>query len=394
MEFYLYRNHTPACKTLLVETTYRRLTGTQQKKAIVRHRDCNCQWWYRRKGQPHGKATGHTDETEAKSVVNALRAYAKDPEVHGETLAVCIEKYTAHIGSTYSKGTKKHYRLLFENFAKFTTLCEITHIRQITVDHILDFKDSAFLPGIKGTTKGMMFRKLMAFFTHAYGRGWISEPLTVKIKALKLKFKAQEDAASPYTEDEISRILELSGTLNGASEDYGKVPGTFRLLCELMNEAALRVSDTTDYDPANCTPVDETTWKYSYYPHKHNRTITPKLQLTYIKSDLKLAIDQCVWMSATRPFAPEPVTEDNLETFGRKVYRRLQLIGSKLGIKDCRPHRFRDSCAVRWLEKGLGIEVVCQLLGHSKIEITWNHYSGALKDKEKRAETAYLKLVA
>jgi integrase len=77
-----------------------------------------------------------------------------------------------------------------------------------------------------------------------------------------------------------------------------------------------------------------------------------------------------------------------------KVYKRLQLIGGKVGVDDCRPHRFRDSCAVRWLEKGMGIEVVSQLLGHSKIEITWNHYSGALKDKEKRAETAYLKLVA
>jgi|HubBroStandDraft_1064217.scaffolds.fasta_scaffold92440_1 integrase len=77
-----------------------------------------------------------------------------------------------------------------------------------------------------------------------------------------------------------------------------------------------------------------------------------------------------------------------------KVYKRLQLIGGKVGVDDCRPHRSRDSCAVRWLEKGMGIEVVSQLLGHSKIEITWNHYSGALNDKEKRAETAYLKLVA
>jgi len=122
----------------------------------------------------------------------------------------------------------------------------------------------------------------------------------------KLKFTAQEDAAPPYSEDELFHILELAGTLNGTSEDYERVPATFGLLCELMNESGLRISDAIDFNPAKCTPLNGTAWRYSYYPHKHNRTHELKENFTYLPTSLKQAIDACVWMSATQPFTPQP----------------------------------------------------------------------------------------
>src|SRR5580658_1957615 len=154
MEFTLYRNHTPACKKLLAETTYRRYTGTEQKKAIVRYTGCQCIWWYRRKGQPHGKSTETADETEAKAKVNALRADAKDPDVHGRKLAECTEMFTES-KAVLAPGSLKHYRLLFAALLAYASLCDITHIRQITVEFIVNFRNRA-LPGIADTTKKTM----------------------------------------------------------------------------------------------------------------------------------------------------------------------------------------------------------------------------------------------
>ena len=45
-------------------------------------------------------------------------------------------------------------------------------------------------------------------------------------------------------------------------------------------------------------------------------------------------------------------------------------IGTRSGIKDCHPHKFRSSTATRAIDKGMPIEQVKELLGHSQIDTT------------------------
>ena len=61
-----------------------------------------------------------------------------------------------------------------------------------------------------------------------------------------------------------------------------------------------------------------------------------------------------------------------LEISGVEV--RLRCLGSKLGIKKVHPHKFRRTLATRAIDKGMPIEQVQQLLGHSKIDTTM-HYA-------------------
>jgi integrase len=50
-------------------------------------------------------------------------------------------------------------------------------------------------------------------------------------------------------------------------------------------------------------------------------------------------------------------------------------VGKKHGIPDCRPHRLRDTCAVRWLVNGVPIGDVSKLLGHSNVHTTETYYA-------------------
>jgi integrase/recombinase XerD len=53
-------------------------------------------------------------------------------------------------------------------------------------------------------------------------------------------------------------------------------------------------------------------------------------------------------------------------------------------------HRVRDTFAVRLLEKGVPIETVSVLLGHSNIAITLKHYRPWVKSLQDKLETAVM----
>lgn len=52
---------------------------------------------------------------------------------------------------------------------------------------------------------------------------------------------------------------------------------------------------------------------------------------------------------------------------------RLRNMGKKLGIPKVHPHKFRRTLATRAIDKGMPIEQVQQLLGHSKIDTTMEY---------------------
>ena len=95
----------------------------------------------------------------------------------------------------------------------------------------------------------------------------------------------------------------------------------------------------------------------------------------YLTDRLKTAIDQCEWLSESLPFAYVPLAKTTY--MANKVWQHMQRIGSKCEpqIADCRPHRLRDTFAVRALLKGIPLEDVSKLLCHKSIAVTEKYYA-------------------
>lgn len=192
----------------------------------------------------------------------------------------------------------------------------------------------------------------------------------------------------PYTDDEVDLILAGAAKLNGGREGYAGAPETFRLLLELMLETGMRVSDAVRFNPAAIEKGDSL-WIYTYTQEKRGKTKKPEPIEAYLSDWLKTAIESCKPLSPTRPFWSG--SESNRYGVAYQVYDRMQTIGERCGIADCRPHRLRDTFAARALSRGVSIGDVSRLLGHSSVKITETYYAAWIPARQRRLESVVAK---
>jgi len=69
----------------------------------------------------------------------------------------------------------------------------------------------------------------------------------------------------------------------------------------------------------------------------------------------------------------------------RNILRTVQTAAAKAGMDDVGVHTLRHSAAVAWLESGVHIKAVADLLGHSSISITGDVYGHTSDDTARAA---------
>jgi integrase len=195
--------------------------------------------------------------------------------------------------------------------------------------------------------------------------------------------RAVYDQKEPYSDEDVEKILNEALKLRGGTRGYAKRPKTFRLLLELMLETGMRVGDAIRFNPALVTK-GEHLWIYTYLPQKHKKTERPKPIEAYLSGRLKNAIDATEWLSPKLPF--HFGASKNPAYLANEVYERMQTLGARCGVSDCRPHRLRDTFAVRKLLAGFQLEDVSRLLGHSSVKVTETYYAKWVPGRKLRLE--------
>ena len=64
----------------------------------------------------------------------------------------------------------------------------------------------------------------------------------------------------------------------------------------------------------------------------------------------------------------------------------MQTIGDRARVPDCRPHRLRDTFAVRALIRGMQLEDISRLLGHASVKVTETYYAKWIGTRKRRLE--------
>jgi len=337
------------------------------------------------KGLVPRQSTGFMDLKEAEALRGSLVADARSEKVHGPKLGECMDKYLASRRHEMAEKTYGHHKLLLGRLTNYCERRRVYFMRELTVDLLETFKVDG-LPELADTSKSTAIAKLRCFLRDAFRRGWITESLVDKVTAHRAVYEQKE----PYTDEEVDRILAEALKLNGGTHGYAKHPKTFRLLLELMLEAGMRVGDAIRFDPAVLVK-GEHLWIYTHVPQKSKRTERPKPMEAYITDGLKTAIAECEWLSPKRPFYFG--TSKNPAYLANQVDERMKTIGTRCEVADCRPHRLRDTFAVRKLLSGFQLEDVSRLLGHSSVKVTETYYAKWTAGRRMRLERLFAESV-
>jgi integrase len=319
--------------------------------------DCECPFWL--VGRTPGgnlvprQSTGSADRKKAEALRASLIAEEQDEQVNGETLASCIATYLESREHEVGEKTYGQIKFLMGRLKDYCTERGVYNTSELTVDLLEKFKIRG-LPGLKDTSKATSVAKLRCFLRVAYRRGWIKKSLVDRVTTHKATYTQKE----PYSDEEVEKILAEALKLSHGRNGYARRPKTFRLLLELMLETGMRIGDAILYDPAKVVK-GETRWIYTFAMQKQKKTEKIKYVEAYLPDRLKVAIDQCEWLSRTLPFAFG--TSKNPSYLANEVYERMKTVGLRCGVTDCRPHRLRDTAAVRWLLAGLQVDDVARL---------------------------------
>jgi len=370
----LYRRHASDC------AVNKSRIPVKQRKFFM---DCQCPIWIYGH-TPTGdtvprQSTKTTDLKIAEGVRDSLLARPIDASpVHGFGINECIEKYLAAKGGVVTEKTVGQNRKALERLSRYAASRGAVYVGQLTGDLLEDFKTAGLPSDMKMTTKAHAIAKVRCFLKVAYLRKWTKEPLVHQTTPLRAIYEQKE----PYTDDEVTKILDESLNLNGATHAYAKHPATFRLLLELMLETGMRVGDAIHFNPAKLSQ-GESLWVYTFKPQKQRRAERQKTLEAFISDRLKRAIGACKWLSPELPFRYGTFASSYL---GGQVYERMQTIGERCGVADCRPHRLRDTFAVRRLLHGMHLEDVSRLLGHSSVKVTEQYYAKWVTSRKQRLE--------
>jgi integrase len=370
----LYKLHTPKCPV-------------HQSRIPRKNRrfffDCECPIYI--KGRtPSGdlvprQSTKFSDLKKAEALRDSLLVQVKGDQTTGPAVSECIEKYLVSREQDLDPRTLSQHKLALDRLKRYLEAQGVLYIRDMTVDHLETFKTAGLPKDMAGTTRSTTDAKIRCFLRAAFRRGWIKEFLVERVTTVRAVYEQKE----PYTDDEVKTILDQALLINGGTHGYAKHPKTFRLLLELMLETGLRVGDAVSFDPASLDRGDSL-WIYTYRPQKQKRTEKPKLLEAYITDAMKQKIDGCEWLSKRGPFWYGDGTDPS--PLAQAVYERMQGIGERAGVADCRPHRLRDTFAVQSLLDGMQLEDVSRLLGHSSVKVTETYYAKWISSRKRRLE--------
>jgi integrase/recombinase XerD len=343
---HLFRRHYPPCR-----------------HTSRRYRRCTCPIWVQGSlaGEWVKKSLGVTSWEAATDLVRGWEAAGGIGQQRREipSVADAIAKFLLDAKSRELKATslRKYRHFLEKQLLPFATATGRTRLQQFDVEALRAFRASwAF----KASTQQKKLETLRGFFRFCASAGWIpSNPAG----AVKLP-KVHQVPTLPFSEEEVNALLAACDTFRGNG-------ARLRALILLLRHSGLRIGDAVGLGRDRV--AGGTLFLYT------QKTGTPvRIPLPAKVSEALDALPQGEFFFWSGNGHLKSAIEDC-----RRSFRGLADLAH---VKNAHFHRLRDSFAIGLLEKGVSIESVSVLLGHSDLKVTLKHYRPWVKSLQDKLE--------
>lgn len=208
-------------------------------------------------------------------------------------------------------------------------------------------------------------RILSSFFS------WLEEENYILKSPMKRihKIKTDKIVKETYSDETLELLRDNAGSLRDLA------------IIDLLASSGMRIGelvklnkDDIDYENKECVVFGKGNKERNVYFDSKT-----KLHLKeYI--DSRIDNNEALFVTLDEP-------HDRIKISGIEI--RLRRLGNKLGIKKVHPHKFRRTMATKAIDKGMPIEQVQHLLGHSQIDTTMQ-YAMVSQNNVKQSHKKYI----
>lgn len=313
----------------------------------------------------------------------------KAPPAARTTLAHAVETFLAdRAKSGLQAGTVRKFKtILRDRLIPFADSRQLEFVSDVSGEQLVAFRHT-WEYSLLSAQKHI--ERLRTFFAFCIGLEWIpknpAKLLTVKVP------RSQKD---PFEPAEIDRIMdELTMMEDGDGVDRRWIGGTERVRAFIfvMLYGGLGISDAVQLQRSSLRNNALLLRRRKsggdvYVPLPDGSDERP--DVIAILNRIKPESDRYFFWSGN----------GKVNTAATNWAKRLSPIFSRAGIPGCPTHRFRHTFAAEHLKRGVSIENVSAMMGHSSVKITELHYAKWSKgrqshlNEEVRARWAPSKLV-
>ena len=352
----LYRRHLSRCK------------HTDEGNRWTR---CQCPIWVQGSigGETIRRSLNTSNWTAASSIAHQWQASGRVGVLKPElpTVADAVDRFLeeAAVRNLAATTIKKRRELLVGKLVPFCTHRGHRQLRDLTVERLREFRRGWKYSPLSAVKRLEYLRAFLRFCVEA---GWIERNPAAALKPSKVPHRP----TLPYTEEEVDRLLVAARALVGFGQ-YG--PRIEPMIC-LLRYSGLRMQDAACLERKR---IDGD--KLFLYQQKTGTPVYCPLSPVVIEqlSALKNANERYFFYDGTSQ--PESMVKS-----WDRVFKKVGETADP-PVANCHPHRFRDTFAVSLLLKGVSLDSVSKLLGHSSIKITERHYAPWVKARQDQLET-------
>ena len=225
-----------------------------------------------------------------------------------------------------------------------------TPAKEITTDDIRNYLDSFSSETVSKVSMDNIRRVLSSFFA------WLEEEDYIRKNPVKRihKIKSIKTIKQAYTDENIENLKDNCSSLRD------------KVIIELLSSTGMRVGElvnlnitSVDFENKECIVLGKGGKQRKVYFDSKT-----KIHLQHYL-DSRIDKNEALFVSMFKPF-------NRLQISGVEIM--LRKLGLKANIAKVHPHRFRRTLATKAIDKGMPVEQVQVLLGHTKIDTTM-HYA-------------------
>jgi integrase/recombinase XerD len=356
-------------------TTYRRhSTDCPHKTKGRRFHRCDCPIWVQ------GSLAGeYVRESLNLTVWGAAQERVRGWEASGQVGVIkndvpgvreAIEKHIADAEARNLKpeSLKKIKDVIERRLGNYCTQQGYRSLRQLDVDAVREFRNE-LVKDYSANSARKRLEYVRSFFNFCHQSGWITANPAAVIKPPK----ADYSPTMPFEQKHIDAVLKAADEFNASGKFRTAIRQRIRAMILLLRYSGLRISDAAVLERSRLKGD-----KLFLYTQKTGTPVWVPLPPKTVDALNQSPSDNqkyFFWNGNCLPTSAVKIWE---RTFGT-VFKKAK-------IPDGTIHRFRDTFAVELLLKGVPIEQVSVLLGHSSLRVTEKHYSPWVRARQQQLE--------